>query len=94
MASLIALAQSVGLAYASGVSVHATILLVGLMMRAHWISPMSGPWAVASRPIVLMIAGLARRPVDHRRGGDSRRRRRIGDPRDQAGTSGRGRYFA
>jgi hypothetical protein len=58
MPSLIALAQSVGLAYASGVSVYATILLVGLMVKAHWIAPMSGAWAVASHPVVLAIAGI------------------------------------
>jgi hypothetical protein len=57
MSSAVALAQSLGLAYASGVSVYATILLVGLMERAHWIAPLSGPWAVASHPIVLAIAG-------------------------------------
>src|SRR4051812_1438310 len=58
MTSLVTLAQSLGLAYASGVSVYATILLVGLMERAHWIAPVSGPWTVASHPIVLGIAGV------------------------------------
>lgn len=58
MPSLVALAQSLGLAYASGVSLYATILLVGLMERAHWIAPLAGPWAVASHPIVLGVAGI------------------------------------
>lgn len=58
MTSLVALAQSLGLAYASGVSLYSTVLLVGLMERAHWISPLSGPWAVASHPIVLGVAGI------------------------------------
>ena len=58
MASLVALAQSLGLAYASGVSLYATILLVGLMERAHWIAPLPGPWAVVTHPIVLGIAGI------------------------------------
>src|SRR4051812_36423703 len=58
MTSLVTLAQSLGLAYASGVSVYATILLVGLMERAHWIAPVSGPWTVAANPIVLVIAGV------------------------------------
>jgi len=58
MTSLVALAQSLGLAYASGVSLYATILLVGLMERAHWIAPLEGPWAVATHPIVLGIAGI------------------------------------
>jgi hypothetical protein len=58
MGSFVALAQSLGLAYASGVSLYATILLVGLMEKAHWIAPLSGPLAVASNPIVLAIAGI------------------------------------
>jgi hypothetical protein len=58
MSSLVALAQSLGLAYASGVSVYATILLVGLAERAHWIKPLEGPLSVASHPIVLVIAGV------------------------------------
>jgi hypothetical protein len=58
MTSFVALAQSLGLAYASGVSLYATILLVGLMDRAHWIAPLTGPWAIASHPVVLVIAGL------------------------------------
>ena len=58
MTSLVALAQSLGLAYASGVSLYATILLVGLMERAHWIAPLTGPWAVAANPIVLGVAGV------------------------------------
>src|SRR4051812_25900565 len=58
MSSLVALAQSLGLAYSSGVSLYATILLVGLMERAHWIAPLTGPWAIASHPIVLAIAAI------------------------------------
>jgi hypothetical protein len=58
MTSLVALAQSLGLAYASGVSVYATILLIGLAERAHWIEPIAGPLGVASNPVVLVIAGI------------------------------------
>lgn len=58
MTSLVALAQSLGLAYASGVSVYATILLLGLAERAHWIGPLPGALGVASNPIVLIIAGV------------------------------------
>src|SRR3954470_20890279 len=57
-ASLVALAQSLGLAYASGVSLYATILLVGLAERAHWIGPLPGVMGVAANPIVLIICGL------------------------------------
>lgn len=55
---LISLVQSLGLAYASGVSLYATILLLGLAERAHWIAALPGPLAVASNPIVLAIAGV------------------------------------
>lgn len=58
MTSLIALAQSLGLAYASGVSVYATVLLLGLAERAHWIGPLPGALGVASHPVVLIIAGV------------------------------------
>jgi len=57
MGQLVALAQSLGLAYASGVSLYATILLVGLMQRAHWIAPLQGPLAVTTNTVVLIIAG-------------------------------------
>lgn len=58
MPSLVALAQSLGLAYASGVSVYATILLVGLAARAQWIEPLEGPLSVAAHPVVLILAGI------------------------------------
>jgi hypothetical protein len=58
MPSLVALAQSLGLAYASGVSVYATILLVGLAERAEWIAPLEGPLSIASHPVVLVLAGV------------------------------------
>jgi Domain of unknown function (DUF4126) len=56
--SLIALLQSLGLAYASGVSLYATILLVGLAERAHWIAPLPGVMGAAANPIVLSVCGI------------------------------------
>jgi hypothetical protein len=58
MSSLIALAQSLGLAYAAGVSPYATVLLVGLCERAHWIGPLPGVMGVAANPIVLVVCGV------------------------------------
>lgn len=58
MPSLITLVQSLGLAYASGVSVYATVLLLGLAHRAEWIAQLPEPLSVASHPIVLIIAGI------------------------------------
>ncbi len=57
MSSVIALAQSLGLAYAAGVSPYATVLLVGLCERAHWIGPLPGVMGVAANPVVLVICG-------------------------------------
>ena len=36
------LAQSLALAYASGISPYATVALIGLMQRAGWIGPLPG----------------------------------------------------
>ncbi|HJQ21334.1 MAG TPA: DUF4126 domain-containing protein [Gemmatimonadaceae bacterium] len=55
---LITLAQSLGLAYASGISPYATVTLVGLMERAGWIGPLPGALGALAQPIVLIIAGV------------------------------------
>jgi hypothetical protein len=58
MSSLVTLAQSLGIAYASGISPYATITLVGLMQRAEWIGPLPGGLGILSHPVVLGLAGL------------------------------------
>jgi hypothetical protein len=58
MSPLITLAQSLGLAYASGISPYATVTLVGLMQRAEWIGPLPGALGAISHPIVLGVAGV------------------------------------
>src|SRR5436305_1083635 len=58
MPSLIALAQSLGLAYAAGVRPYATILLVGLLQRAHWIEPLPGLMGIAANPTLLVLCGV------------------------------------
>jgi len=40
------------------VSPYATVLLVGLCERAHWIGPLPGVMGVASNPIVLAVCGV------------------------------------
>src|SRR5689334_17354094 len=55
---MIALLQSMALAYASGISVYATILLVGLMERARWIAPLPGVMGFASNTFVLIVCGI------------------------------------
>lgn len=51
------LAQSLGIAYASGISPYATITLVGLMQRADWIGPLPGALGALEHPLVLAICG-------------------------------------
>ena len=58
MHPLITLAQSLGLAYASGISPYATMTLVGLMARAGWIGPLPGALGIFARPVVLALVGL------------------------------------
>lgn len=58
MSSLATLAQSLGIAYASGISPYATITLVGLMQRAEWIGPLPGVLGTLSHPAVIGIAGV------------------------------------
>ena len=56
MNSLLILAQALGLSYASGVNLYATVALVGLMQRAGWIGQLPG----ALQPIgSWWIIGLA-----------------------------------
>ncbi len=56
MGSLITLAQSLGLAYLSGISLYATVALVGLAQRIGWIHPISGPLGDLANPIVIGLA--------------------------------------
>ena len=57
MTSFVTLAQSLGLAYVSGISPYATVTLVGLMQRAEWIGPLPGALGAISHPAVLGICG-------------------------------------
>lgn len=58
MNSLITLVQSLGIAYASGISPYATVTLVGLMERAGWIGPLPGVLGALAHPAVLAVAGI------------------------------------
>ena len=57
MTSFVTLAQSLGLAYVSGISPYATVTLVGLMQRAEWIGPLPGALGAISHPAVLAVCG-------------------------------------
>ncbi|HEY8310002.1 MAG: DUF4126 domain-containing protein [Gemmatimonadales bacterium] len=56
MNSLITLAESLGIAYASGISLYATVALVGIGERYGWIGPVPGLLTVLSNPIIIGVA--------------------------------------
>jgi hypothetical protein len=57
MGSLTTLAQALGLAYASGVNLYATVALVGLAERMGWIGPLPGTLGIMSSWVVIGVAG-------------------------------------
>ncbi|HEY7898925.1 MAG: DUF4126 domain-containing protein [Gemmatimonadales bacterium] len=58
MNALITLAESLGIAYASGISLYATVALVGIGERYGWMGPVPGLLAVLSNPIVIGVAAV------------------------------------
>jgi len=56
MDSLITLAQSLGLAYLSGISLYATVAVLGLAQRVGWIHTLPGALGGLTNPIVLGLA--------------------------------------
>lgn len=58
MQSIITLAESLGIAYASGISLYATVALVGLGERLGWSGPLPGVLGVLGSPVIIAVAGL------------------------------------
>ena len=58
MNSLITLAQSLGIAYASGISLYATVVLVGIGERFGWIGPLPGLLSALANPIIIGVAAI------------------------------------
>lgn len=56
MGSLITLAESLGIAYASGISLYATVVLVGIGERFGWIGPLPGVISALENPIIIAVA--------------------------------------
>jgi len=56
MDSLITLAQSLGLAYLSGISLYATVAVLGFAERVGWIHSLPGPLNGLTNPLVLGLA--------------------------------------
>src|SRR5215217_6950242 len=58
MGSLTTLAQALGIAYASGINLYATVALLGFGARMGWIHDLPGALDVVSNPWVIALAGL------------------------------------
>lgn len=58
MSSLITLAESLGLAYMSGISLYATVALLGFASHSGWVGPLPGALAGLNNPIVITIATI------------------------------------
>ena len=60
MSALTTLAQSLGIAYASGISPYATVALLGISARMGWVGPLPGALEpVGSLPIIALAGALA-----------------------------------
>lgn len=51
-----ALAQALGLAYAAGLNLYATVAVIGTAERFGWITPLPGPLAVLASPWIIGLA--------------------------------------
>lgn len=50
------LAQALGIAYASGINLYATVAIVGLAERLGWIGPLPGGLSAVANPIIIGLA--------------------------------------
>ncbi|HEY0971515.1 MAG TPA: DUF4126 domain-containing protein, partial [Gemmatimonadales bacterium] len=58
METLTTLVQSLGVAYASGISPYATVALLGVATRLGWVGPLPGELGVVGNPVVIAVAAL------------------------------------
>ena len=58
MNSLTTLVQSLGIAYASGISPYATVALAGIASRLGWIDTLPGALNAVSHPAVIVLASV------------------------------------
>ena len=58
MTSFVSLAQALGIAYASGVNLYATVTILGLASRMGWIEQLPGGLTAVSHPVVIGIAAV------------------------------------
>ncbi|MBA2688208.1 MAG: DUF4126 domain-containing protein [Gemmatimonadaceae bacterium] len=58
LSSLVTLAQSLGLAYLSGISLYATVALLGVATRFGWVGQLPGALEGFTNPLVIGVAAL------------------------------------
>ena len=58
MTSLVSLVQALGVAYASGINLYATVTILGLAARMGWIDQLPGGLSAVSHPVVIGIAAV------------------------------------
>ena len=56
MGPIVALVQALGIAYASGINLYATVAILGLAERMDWIGPLPGGLSSVGHPVVIGIA--------------------------------------
>lgn len=56
MGGLVALAQALGLSYAAGINLYATVAVAGLVQRVGWVGPLPGGLEMLSHPAIIGIA--------------------------------------
>jgi hypothetical protein len=56
MGPITSLVQALGVAYASGINLYATIAILGVADRLEWISPLPGGLSAVGHPVVIGIA--------------------------------------
>lgn len=57
MGTLGTLAQALGIAYAGGINLYATVAILGIAQRFEWIGPLPGPLHAVSNPLIIALAG-------------------------------------
>lgn len=58
MGTLGTLAQALGIAYASGINLYATVAILGIAQRLDWIGPLPAPLHAVSSPLIIGLAGI------------------------------------
>lgn len=58
MTPLVSLVQALGIAYASGINLYATVTVLGLASRMGWIDQLPGGLSAVSHPVVIGIAAV------------------------------------